>query len=214
MLFRPRSSSFPSSVISVRPFVVRLAPPAYDWCSFPRGRVLDTREEDPHRSRSDPWQRPNGDSSDQPRIRIFSRLDSVARRAPVLVVDLADSTDVRWPAYSPAMVAHQIRGVSALPVVIGGEYVGALDLFRASPRPLGADQLIGALMAAELAQRPVLDIIDSDLQSAVSDPDSDAWIELTALSRVEVSQATGMLVAQLRTHLARSGGVRHRHEQS
>lgn len=36
-----------------------------------------------------------------------------------------------------------------------------------------------------------------DLQAAVADPDSNAWVELTALSRAEVSQATGMLMAQL-----------------
>jgi hypothetical protein len=124
-------------------------------------------------------------------------LDSVASRAPVLVMDLADPKDVRWPAYGPAMVAHEIRSVSALPVVVAGEYVGALDLFRASPGLLGAEQLTGGLVAAELAQMPVLDLMGSDLQAAVSDPDSDAWIELTMLSRAEVSQATGMLVAQL-----------------
>ena len=39
--------------------------------------------------------------------------------------------------------------------------------------------------------------MDSDLQAAVNDPDSSAWAELNALSRTEVSQATGMLVAQL-----------------
>ena len=33
--------------------------------------------------------------------------------------------------------------------------------------------------------------------AAASDPAADAWAELTALSRTEVSQATGMLVAQL-----------------
>ena len=44
-------------------------------------------------------------------------LDSVAHQAPVLVVDLADPVDVRWPAYGPAMLAHRIRGVFALPVV-------------------------------------------------------------------------------------------------
>ena len=38
---------------------------------------------------------------------------------------------------------------------------------------------------------------DADLQAAVGDPDSNAWAELNALSRAEVSQATGMLVAQL-----------------
>ena len=31
-------------------------------------------------------------------------LESVAQRAPVLVTDLADQTDSRWPAYAPAML--------------------------------------------------------------------------------------------------------------
>jgi GAF domain len=68
-------------------------------------------------------------------------LDSVAHRAPVVVVDLADPDVVRWPAYGPAMLAHQIRGVYAMPVVVAGQYVGALDLFRAHPGVLGAEQL-------------------------------------------------------------------------
>ena len=124
-------------------------------------------------------------------------LDSVAHRGPVLVGDLADPADVRWPAYGPAMLAHEIRGVYALPLVIAGIYAGALDLYRAHPGQLGAEQLSGALMAAELAEMPLLDVMGADLQAAVADPDSDAWAELTKLSRAEVSQATGMLVAQL-----------------
>ena len=123
--------------------------------------------------------------------------DAVTKRASVLVVDLADLHDARWPAYRPAMLAQEIRAVSAFPVVAAGHYVGALDLFRTSPRRLNADELTGALVAAELAEMPVLDLMDSDLQAAVSDPESDAWTELTALSRAEVSQATGMVVAQL-----------------
>ncbi len=35
------------------------------------------------------------------------------------------------------------------------------------------------------------------MQAAAGDPTSNAWAELNALSRAEVSQATGMLVAQL-----------------
>jgi ANTAR domain/GAF domain len=124
-------------------------------------------------------------------------LDSVAHQAPVLVGDLADPADVRWPAYGAAMLAHEIRGVSALPVVVAGTYLGALDLYRARPGLLGAEQLAGALVAAELAEWPLLDVMGADLQAGVADPDSDAWAELTQLSRAEVSQATGMLVAQL-----------------
>jgi hypothetical protein len=124
-------------------------------------------------------------------------LESVTRRIPILVVDLADPGEVRWPAYGPAMLAHQIRGIYALPVVVAGEYVGALDLFRTQPGHLGGEDVAGAAAAAELAGVPLLDLLDGDLQAAVADPNSNAWAELNALSRAEVSQATGMLVAQL-----------------
>ena len=124
-------------------------------------------------------------------------LDSVALRTPVLVVDLADPNDARWPLYGPAMLAHQIRGVYAMPVLVAGEYVGALDLFRAEPVTLSNEQLTGAIAAAELAALPVLDLMGQDLQAAISDPSSNAWAELNSLSRAEVSQATGMLMAQL-----------------
>jgi len=80
---------------------------------------------------------------------------------------------------------------------VAGEHVGALDLFRARPGRLDGDQFVGAVAAAELAGIPLLDLMDSDLQAAAGEPGSDAWAELNSLSRAEVSQATGMLVAQL-----------------
>jgi len=124
-------------------------------------------------------------------------LDSGTRRIPILDVDLADPGEARWPAYGPAMLAHQIRGVYAIPVVVAGEYIGALDLFRARPGELLGEDLAGAVAAAELAGVPLLDLMVGDLQAAVADPNSNAWAELSTLSRAEVSQATGMLVAQL-----------------
>ncbi len=124
-------------------------------------------------------------------------LESVALCAPVLVTDLADRTERRWPLYGPALLEMRIRGVYAIPVVVAGEYVGALDLFRALPGQLPARELAGATLAAELAGIPLLDLLDQDLQAAVAEPGSNAWVELAVLSRAEVSQATGMLVAQL-----------------
>jgi hypothetical protein len=124
-------------------------------------------------------------------------LDSVATRAPVMSSDLTDPADHRWPAYAPALLAHQIRGVFAMPVLAAGQYVGALDLFCAAPGLLAPRQVEAGLVAAELAELPVLDLLSGDLDAAVNDPDSDAWLELNALSRVEVAQATGMLAAQL-----------------
>lgn len=124
-------------------------------------------------------------------------LDSVARRGPIMVEDLADPGEHRWPVYGPAMLDLKVRGVYAMPVVVAGEYVGALDLFCNQAGTLGRDDLAGAVAAAELAGIPLLDLLDADLQAAVTDPKSNAWAELNALSRTEVSQATGMLVAQL-----------------
>ena len=124
-------------------------------------------------------------------------LESVARRVPVVVTDLADPTDKRWTAYGPTMLANDIRFVFAMPVVVAGEHVGALDLFRAAPGRLNAEQFAGAVAAAELAGIPLLDLMEGDLQAAAGDPSSNAWAELNSLSRAEVSQATGMLVAQL-----------------
>jgi hypothetical protein len=124
-------------------------------------------------------------------------LDAVAERAPVFVADLANPGERRWPAYGPAMLEYQIRGIYAVPVLAAGEYVGALDLFCSRPGALMGEQLAGAVIAAELAGISVLDLLDGDLQAAVNDPTSSAWAELNALSRAEVSQATGMLVAQL-----------------
>ncbi len=124
-------------------------------------------------------------------------LESVAQRNPILVPDLAAATEVRWPAYVPAMLAHKIYGVYAMPVVLAGHYIGALDLYRNRPGPLDLDDLAGALLAAELAEAPLLDLIAHDLQLAVADPDSGVWTDLNALTRVEISQATGMLIDQL-----------------
>jgi hypothetical protein len=124
-------------------------------------------------------------------------LDSVSDRRPVFAVDLADRREARWPLYGPAMLAMSIRGVFALPVVVAGEYVGALDLFRADPGNITDEQLAGAMLAGEMAAVPMLDLMDANLVAAATDPTADAWAELTTLSRAEVSQAAGMLVAQL-----------------
>ncbi len=122
-------------------------------------------------------------------------LDAVTHRIPMLVVDL--SAEPRWPAYGPAMLAHDIRAVYAMPIVVAAEFIGALDLFCARPDQLDPAGLAGGIAAAELAGITVLDLLDADLQAAASEPGSNAWAELNALTRAEVSQATGMLVAQL-----------------
>ncbi|SEQ72849.1 GAF and ANTAR domain-containing protein [Microlunatus flavus] len=124
-------------------------------------------------------------------------LESVATRAPVLALDLgAEVVAGRWPAYGPALLDQGIAGVFAIPVLIAGEYVGALDLFRRQVVALDGQDLSGALVAAELAEMPLLDLIAATEQDPL-EPGTPAWTELDKITRDEVSQATGMLVAQL-----------------
>jgi transcriptional regulator with GAF, ATPase, and Fis domain len=124
-------------------------------------------------------------------------LEAIHQRKPILVVEVADPDDRRWPAWRPAMLAQRIHAVYAMPVAVAGEYVGILNLFHGRPGHLKDDRLAAAVVAAEIAGIPLLDLLDADFQAAVADPNSNAWAELNVLSRTEVSQATGMLVAQL-----------------
>ena len=82
-----------------------------------------------------------------------------------------------------------------MPVVVAGEFVGALDRFG-DPGLLGAEQMAG-VGGGRAGPAAAADLLGADLQAAVTDPDSDSWAELNTLSRAEVSQATWMLVAQL-----------------
>jgi hypothetical protein len=129
-------------------------------------------------------------------------LDAVASRESVLVPDLGSPGERRWPLLRGALLDDGFRGVFALPVMIASVCVGALDLFRQAPGPLDGDDLAGAMLVAELAAAPLLDLIsdavganDSDealIRSMETGPD-----HLAELDRVEVYQATGMLIAAL-----------------
>jgi hypothetical protein len=55
-------------------------------------------------------------------------LDVLASREP-LTVDLA-SADARWPAFAPAARDMEIGWVHAVPICLGSDVVGALNLFR------------------------------------------------------------------------------------
>ena len=125
-------------------------------------------------------------------------LDAVAAHEVVMVPDLDSPLERRWPAFAGAVLDEGVRGVFALPIMITSACVGALDLFRARPGPLEGDQLAGAALAARLASLSLIDLIAEGTsgQSIASD-DEDAWDLLADIDRIEVYQATGMVISQL-----------------
>jgi ANTAR domain len=124
-------------------------------------------------------------------------VDVGAAGVAVLVSDLEHGGVQRWPAFAPAAIQRGVRGIFALPVSIGSVHIGVLGLYRSRATALDARTIAGGLLAAELAALPVLDLMSGDLDAALTEPTSAAYRELTMLTRVEVYQATGMLIAQL-----------------
>ena len=136
-------------------------------------------------------------------------IDAVTSRKAVLVPDLDAQHERRWPVFAEAMLGDGFRSVFALPIVVAATCVGALDLFRADPGPLRDDELAGAVLAAEVAARPLLDLLapgaldrddrdhlearDGSRQGSPYEGRSDEM----DLKRVEIYQATGMLIHQL-----------------
>lgn len=123
-------------------------------------------------------------------------LDAVAAGRPVLVADIGNPNERRWPTYAAAVLAAQIRAVFALPIAVAATPVGVLDLFRHLPGPLSLDGLVGGMLAAELAALLLLDVMTQDVNWAAAHGNT-GWSALASLERVEVYQATGMLIEQL-----------------
>ena len=124
-------------------------------------------------------------------------LEAATKGLPVLVGDVQDQHQQRWPAFTRALQREGIRAVFALPVAIARTRVGALDLFRMRPGPLTEEGLHGGLWAAELAALPLLDLMNADVDWAAVGEGGSGWEQLASLERVEVYQATGMVIAQL-----------------
>lgn len=123
-------------------------------------------------------------------------LDSVHSASVVHVPDLGAAGEARWPAYAGAVLGEGVRAVYALPVAVSTTVVGVLDLFRTDPGELRGADLQGGVLAADLAALPLLDLMSADVDwAAISG--GDPWAQLSSLERVEVYQATGMIIARL-----------------
>jgi GAF domain/ANTAR domain len=121
-------------------------------------------------------------------------MDAISSDAPVLVPDLdqPENIDVRrWPAFAAAAAEAGVRSVFAFPLRIGAIRLGALDLYCDHPRPLEADQLRGALLAAHAGALAVLHLDHADHEHFLGADDG------RPNYAPQVHQATGMVKVQL-----------------
>ena len=81
-------------------------------------------------------------------------------RRPVLVADLAERGDARWPVFAAAALRTPVRALFVFPVQAGAITVGVLDLYRDTPGMLEPDDIRGALRAADAAMWTVLELVN------------------------------------------------------
>jgi hypothetical protein len=122
-------------------------------------------------------------------------IDAYERQRPVLIPDLDEGAMTRWPAYAPAVYAEGVRAVFAFPLQIGAARLGMLDIFRAEPGMLSADDLALALTFAEIAVGTLVDGQDGASRPA-------DWLDDPLGPSAQLYQAQGMMMVQLEVSLA------------
>ncbi|MEV4874359.1 GAF and ANTAR domain-containing protein [Streptomyces syringium] len=76
-------------------------------------------------------------------------LDCYRSGEPQSAADLA--TETRWPRFTPLALSHGYRALHAVPLRLRSRVIGALNLMRTTPVPLGPAELRTAQALADIA---------------------------------------------------------------
>src|SRR4051812_26342989 len=118
-------------------------------------------------------------------------VDAIAQGRPVMAAELNAECETRWPGFALEANRAGAEAVFAMPLHIGAIRFGAIDLYRGTAGALSAGDLADALLVAEAATLAVVDMQDT---TPVGDLD-ERWWDLSSFYRIEIHQATGMLMA-------------------
>lgn len=119
-------------------------------------------------------------------------VDAYNHDRPVLEPDLADSSVLRWLAFTGPAVAAGVRAVFGFPLHVGAVRLGSLDLYCDAPGPLTDAQHADALLMADITAQAVL-LLQADAPAGTVATE----LEATADFQYVVHQASGMVAAQL-----------------
>ncbi len=121
-------------------------------------------------------------------------VDASASGSPVLVPDIDEPGNgiaLRWPAFLAEAAKADIRAVFAFPVRIGAISLGAIDLYRRTPGPLGRQELAKALTAVDAIAVALLAVAGT----------LDSGLDIDRVSSMAVHRAAGMVMEQLGTSI-------------
>jgi len=119
-------------------------------------------------------------------------LDAHLDERPILEPDLADPLSLRWPAFSALAVEAGVAAIFGFPLRLGAVRIGALNLYRDRPGPLGEDEYADTLIMAGVAANAVI-VAQADAPPGTLAHDLDKTADL----QLVVHQASGMVSVQL-----------------
>lgn len=125
------------------------------------------------------------------------RWEALQTRLPVLVPDVRHTHPYIWPVFTKALVETEAAALFVFPLTVGALDLGVVELHHKQPGNLSrADHAIAAMLAGQTAWHLLRRVL------SVNSLDKDPAVEAALMSRREIHQATGMVLAQSGTTAA------------
>lgn len=125
------------------------------------------------------------------------RWEAARTRLPVLVPDLESPIPYSWPVLSKALEKTKVAAIFVFPLTVGALDLGVVELYRTTPGSLSiSDQATAAGLAGQTAWHLLRRVL------SVNSAETDPAIDTAMMSRREIHQATGMVLAQAGTTAA------------
>ncbi|HEY3572844.1 MAG TPA: GAF domain-containing protein [Arthrobacter sp.] len=125
------------------------------------------------------------------------RWEALRTRLPVLVPDVRTTTPYSWPVLSKALEDTGVAAVFVFPLTLGALDLGVVQLHNTRPGNLSySDHTTAAMLAGQTAWNLLRRVL------SVSSADTDPSVDRSLMSRREIHQATGVVLAQAGTSAA------------
>lgn len=123
------------------------------------------------------------------------RWEALQTRAPVLLPHLRSNDYAQWPVLAKALRDLEVESLFVYPLILGAMDIGVVELYSSTPGPLSPANHSTALRLADTATWQLL----RQLLTLAPGDGADTLADSSPLSRREVHQATGMVLAQAGT---------------
>lgn len=123
------------------------------------------------------------------------RWESLHTRRPVLLPDVRRGPHTAWPVFAKSLLKLDVGAIFVFPLALGALDIGVVELYSSEPGPLSPAKHSTALQLADAATW----LLMRRLLTLAPEDGIDTPADGSPLSRREVHQATGMVLAQAGT---------------